>query len=303
MTEQSYEIKVEDAGTRVDKLLTDQKITTSRSQVQAWIKDEYVQVNGKGVKPNYKCLLGDKITWTVPEVKGISLEPENIPLDIIFEDDDVIVINKARGMVVHPSLGHDSGTLVHALLHHSDTLSGLNGPERPGIVHRIDKDTSGLLVVAKNDEAHESLSNQLIEHTIERVYEAVVHDVIDHDTGLIDAPIGRNPQERQNMAVVSAGKSAITYFQVLEKFEDYTYVECRLETGRTHQIRVHMKYIGHPIAGDPKYGRNKTLKLDGQALHAKRIGFDHPKTGERLTFTAPAPEYFHELLEKLSLKH
>jgi 23S rRNA pseudouridine1911/1915/1917 synthase len=220
-------------------------------------------------------------------------------LEIYYEDADVLVVNKPRGMVVHPAPGHTSGTLVNGLMHHCTDLSGINGVMRPGIVHRIDKDTSGLLMVAKNDMAHESLVNQLVAKTVTRRYKAIVHGVIPHDKGTIDAPIARDKKERQSMTVDENGKHAVTHFQVLERFKDFTLVECRLETGRTHQIRVHMKYIGYPLAGDPKYGPKKTLDMNGQALHAGILGFDHPRTGEYIQFEAPIPEVFEETLNIL----
>ena len=284
---------------RIDKLLTDINPEQSRSQIQGWITKGFVKVNHEIVKANYKCLEGDIITWAIPEVEPLDIEPENIPLDIVYEDKDILVVNKKKGMVVHPSAGHQSGTLVNALLYHCDDLSGINSVERPGIVHRIDKDTSGLLVVAKNDKAHTGLSEQLSNKDVERIYEAVVHGVINHDTGIIDAPIGRDPKDRQKMGVVENGRNAVTHFQVVHRFKDHSHIECRLETGRTHQIRVHMRYIGFPLVGDPKYGPRKTLDTDGQALHAKVLGFTHPITGEWLRFEVEAPSYFHKLLETL----
>lgn len=289
----------EQMNIRVDKLLTELNEGKSRSQIQSWIKDGLVTINGETVKANYKCQSGEKLEWRIPEPKPLEIEAENIPLDILYEDKDVLVVNKPRGMVVHPSAGHHSGTLVNALLYHCDDLSGINGVERPGIVHRIDKDTSGLLIVAKNDEAHLSLSEQLQKREVERKYAALVHGAIPHETGLIDAPIGRDPKNRQRMAVVDRGKSAITHFRVLKRFPEFTYLECKLETGRTHQIRVHMKYIGHPLVGDPLYGPRKTLDLDGQALHAKEVGFTHPKTGEWMHFSADLPAYFADALKTI----
>ncbi|WP_217585670.1 RluA family pseudouridine synthase [Lentibacillus saliphilus] len=297
----SYEHIVTEADVhiRIDKLLVNILPELSRSQIQSWIQDGHVTVNENSVKVNYKCKIGDVIKWTEPKEDVLIIEPEPIPLNIVYEDDDLLVVNKPRGMVVHPSAGHMSGTLLHALLHHTSKLSTINGEHRQGIVHRIDKDTSGLLLVAKNDETHMGLAQQLADKTVNRRYEAIVHGIIDHETGLIDAPIARDPKNRQNMAVVDDGKHAITHFHVLERFNTFTHIEARLETGRTHQIRVHMKYIGHPVAGDPKYGPRKTLQIGGQALHAKIIGFTHPKTGEWLQFEADVPEYFKELLEKL----
>lgn len=236
---------------------------------------------------------------TIPEPEELDIQPEDMNLEIYYEDADVLVVNKPRSMVVHPAPGHTSGTLVNGLMHHCTDLSGINGVMRPGIVHRIDKDTSGLLMVAKNDMAHESLVNQLVAKTVTRRYKAIVHGVIPHDKGTIDAPIARDKKERQSMTVDENGKHAVTHFQVLERFKDFTLVECRLETGRTHQIRVHMKYIGYPLAGDPKYGPKKTLDMNGQALHAGILGFDHPRTGEYIQFEAPIPEVFEDALNIL----
>ncbi|MBB5354955.1 23S rRNA pseudouridine1911/1915/1917 synthase [Anoxybacillus mongoliensis] len=286
-------------GERIDKVIAELNEQWSRSQVQQWLKEGHVLVNGKAVKPNYKCHIDDEVIISIPDPEPLDVEPEPIPLDIYYEDADVLVVNKPRGMVVHPAPGHMHGTLVNALLAHCQDLSGINGVLRPGIVHRIDKDTSGLLMVAKNDLAHESLVNQLVNKTVTRKYVAIVHGVIPHDYGTIDAPIGRDPRDRQSMAVVENGKEAVTHFRVLERFEHYTFVECQLETGRTHQIRVHMKYIGYPLAGDPKYGPRKTLPIDGQALHAGVLGFHHPRTGEYLQFEAPIPHEFERLLDML----
>ncbi|KFZ43646.1 RluA family pseudouridine synthase [Anoxybacillus flavithermus] len=286
-------------GERIDKVIAELNEQWSRSQVQQWLKEGHVLVNGKAVKPNYKCHVDDEVVISIPDPDPLHVEPEPIPLDIYYEDADVVVVNKPRGMVVHPAPGHMRGTLVNALLAHCQDLSGINGVLRPGIVHRIDKDTSGLLMVAKNDLAHESLVNQLVNKTVTRKYVAIVHGVIPHDYGTIDAPIGRDPRDRQSMAVVENGKEAVTHFRVLERFDHYTFVECQLETGRTHQIRVHMKYIGYPLAGDPKYGPRKTLPIDGQALHAGVLGFHHPRTGEYLQFEAPIPHEFERLLDML----
>jgi 23S rRNA pseudouridine1911/1915/1917 synthase len=286
---------------RLDKLLSEINPDQSRSQVQGWITKDLVQVNNEIVKANYKCQVGDVVTWAIPEVEPLDINPENIPLDIVYEDSDLLVVNKPKGMVVHPSAGHQSGTLVNGLLYHCNDLSGINGIERPGIVHRIDKDTSGLLVVAKNDKAHTNLSEQLSNKDVERRYEAVVHGVINHDTGMVDAPIGRDPKDRQKMGVVDNGKHAVTHFQVLQRFEEFSHIECQLETGRTHQIRVHMRYIGFPLVGDPKYGPRKTLDTNGQALHAKVLGFKHPTTGEWLRFEVDSPSYFKELLHQLEI--
>ncbi|MBN6204987.1 RluA family pseudouridine synthase [Ralstonia pickettii] len=284
---------------RIDKLLSEINQDISRSQIQTWIEQGHVKVNQRIVKANYKCQTGDEIEWQIPEVKPLEIKPENIPLDIIYEDSDLLVVNKPRGMVVHPSVGHGSGTLVNALLYHCNDLSGIHGVERPGIVHRIDKDTSGLLVVAKNDRAHIGLSEQLARREVERRYIALVHGEISHESGMVDAPIGRDPKNRQRMAVVDNGKSAITHFRVLKRFPDYSYIECKLETGRTHQIRVHMRYIDFPLVGDPLYGPRKTLELGGQALHAKSVGFMHPLKNEWLHFESEIPAYFAEALKTI----
>ncbi len=286
-------------GERIDKVLSSLNDDWSRSQVQQWIKDGNILVNQQRVKTNYKVSLADRIEIEIPEPEILDAVPEEMDLDIYYEDSDVLVVNKPRGMVVHPAPGHLTGTLVNGLMAHCKDLSGINGVLRPGIVHRIDKDTSGLLMVAKNDKAHESLVNQLVEKTVTRKYKAIVHGVIPHDFGTIDAPLGRDPKDRQSMTVVDEGKHAVTHFHVLERFQNYTFIECQLETGRTHQIRVHMKYIGYPLAGDPKYGPKKTLDIDGQALHAGILGFVHPRTAEYLEFEAPLPDDFTRLLEQL----
>ncbi|AMR04022.1 MULTISPECIES: RluA family pseudouridine synthase [Bacillus] len=292
-------VAAEQKNERIDKFVAGINNEWSRTQVQQWIKDDVVTVNGKAVKGNYKVKEEDEITVTIPEPEELDIQPEDLNLEIYYEDADVLVVNKPRGMVVHPAPGHTSGTLVNGLMHHCTDLSGINGIMRPGIVHRIDKDTSGLLMVAKNDMAHESLVNQLVAKTVTRRYKAIVHGVIPHDKGTIDAPIARDKKERQSMTVDENGKNAVTHFQVLERFKDFTLVECRLETGRTHQIRVHMKYIGYPLAGDPKYGPKKTLDMNGQALHAGILGFDHPRTGEYIQFEAPIPEVFEDALNIL----
>ncbi|MHA4041236.1 RluA family pseudouridine synthase [Bacillus cereus] len=292
-------VAAEQKNERIDKFVAGINNEWSRTQVQQWIKDDVVTVNGKAVKGNYKVKEEDEITVTIPEPEELDIQPEDLNLEIYYEDADVLVVNKPRGMVVHPAPGHTSGTLVNGLMHHCTDLSGINGVMRPGIVHRIDKDTSGLLMVAKNDMAHESLVNQLVAKTVTRRYKAIVHGVIPHDKGTIDAPIARDKKERQSMTVDENGKNAVTHFQVLERFKDFTLVECRLETGRTHQIRVHMKYIGYPLAGDPKYGPKKTLDMNGQALHAGILGFDHPRTGGYIQFEAPIPEVFEDVLNIL----
>ncbi|MCM3003845.1 RluA family pseudouridine synthase [Priestia koreensis] len=294
------EVKVEDVHQfeRLDKVLTSHNQDWSRTQVQQWIKNGDVTVNNQPSKVNYKVKLNDQIVLTIPELEESNVEAEEMDLDIYYEDEDVLVVNKPRGMVVHPAPGHTSGTLVNGLMAHCKDLSGINGVMRPGIVHRIDKDTSGLLMVAKNDMAHESLVNQLVAKTVTRRYRALVHGIIPHDHGTIDAPIGRDKIDRQSMTVTEENsRDAVTHFNVLERFREFTYVECQLETGRTHQIRVHMKYIGHPLAGDPKYGPRKTLPIDGQALHAGVLGFEHPRTGKYVEFEAPLPKEFEEMLD------
>lgn len=283
---------------RIDKQLGHHFNQFSRSQLQKWIKDGHVLVNGKQVKSKYQLAVGDQVEIVPEQPQKIDLEPEDIPLDIVYEDDDVIVVNKPQGMVVHPAPGHPDHTLVNALLYHSP-LSTINGEFRPGIVHRIDKDTSGLLMVAKNDMAHRSLAAQLKAKTNKREYVALVHGVIKENQGTIDAPLGRSLKDRKKQTVVADGRHAVTHFRVLERFRHYTLVACCLETGRTHQIRVHMKYIGHPLAGDPLYGPRKTLPGNGQYLHARLLGFKHPRTGKQMTFTAPLPEYFSKMLEHL----
>ncbi|WMM89917.1 RluA family pseudouridine synthase [Heyndrickxia coagulans] len=299
MEKMDHTILEHEANERLDKMVSSIREEWSRSQVQQWIKDGDITVNGKKEKANYRCQAGDLVEIEVPEPELPDIEPEDLHLDIYYEDADVLVVNKPKGMVVHPSNGHFTGTLVNGLMYHCKDLSGINGVLRPGIVHRIDKDTSGLLMVAKNDYAHEKLAAQLSEKTVTRKYFALVHGNIPHEAGTIDAPIGRDPADRQRMAVVDNGKDAVTHFHVLERFDRYTFIECRLETGRTHQIRVHMKYIGHPLAGDPKYGPKKTIDFGGQALHAGVLGFRHPRTGETLTFEAPLPDDFAHLLNTL----
>lgn len=292
------ELTITDQSGRLDKVLSDMMPDESRSQLKQAIEEDRVLVNQKVEKPKYKVQPGDHIEVTIPDPVALDLEPENIPLDIVYEDDDVIVVNKPAGMVVHPSPGHPDHTLVNALLYHSP-LSTINGTYRPGIVHRIDKDTSGLLMVAKNDNAHQSLAQQLKDKTNLREYIALVHGVIKQDTGVIDAPIGRSPKDRKRQAIVADGRHAVTHFKVIERYLNYTLISCWLETGRTHQIRVHMKSIGHPLAGDPLYGPRKTIAGSGQFLHAKKLGFRHPVTGRQLVFEAPLPSDFQRVINRL----
>lgn len=295
-------VEAEEAGKRIDVYLSEKIENCSRSYIQKLINEKRIQVNQKATRSNYKLKHKDLLYVEIPEAEPIEIQAEDIPLDIVYEDEDVIVINKAQGMVVHPAAGHYSGTLVNALLFHCrDGLSGINGSLRPGIVHRLDKDTSGILIAAKNDRAHQELTIQLKERAIVRKYHAIVYNNLIEDYGTINAPIGRDPKDRKKMAVtVKNSKEAITHFRVLERFGDFTYIEARLETGRTHQIRVHMKHIGHPVLGDDTYGPKKQpFKLNGQMLHARFLGFYHPSTREYMEFEAPLPDYFNELLNLL----
>lgn len=297
-----FQVTEEYEEERIDKYMSILIDSLSRSFIQKMVKEEKVLVNGKPVKANYRLKTEDEICFELPEAVEPDIEPENIPLDILYEDADVLVVNKPKGMVVHPAAGHYSGTLVNALMYHCrGSLSGINGCLRPGIVHRIDMDTTGSLIVCKNDTAHASIAAQLKEHSIVRRYRAIVWGVIKEEEGCVDVPIGRHPVERKKMAAgVRNGKDAVTHYRVLERFRGYTYIECRLETGRTHQIRVHMDSIGHPILGDPVYGNRKCpFQLQGQTLHAITLGFVHPVTGEYVETTAPLPEYFQHLLDTL----
>lgn len=295
------QIVVTDAGKRLDKLISEQLPELTRSAVQHLMQDGCVTIAGKPVKKNTRASAGDVITVELPEPREVEIEPENIPLDIVYEDGDIIVVNKPKGMVVHPAPGNWSGTLVNALMYHcGDSLSGINGAIRPGIVHRIDKDTSGLLVVAKNDRAHQSLAEQIKVHSAGRRYFAVVYGTPREQKGTVNAPIARHPIDRKKMAVLAGGREAITHYEVLEQYAGYSYLTFLLETGRTHQIRVHMAHIGHPIIGDPLYGPAKDKwKLQGQCLHAGELTLTHPATGERMTFQAPLPAYFTTVLQKL----
>lgn len=299
MVQEEIAIIIREESGRLDKVLSERLPEYSRSQIQQWLKSGSVYLEDKPVKANHKVKKGETIIIQIPEPETLELIPEDIPLEIVYQDEDIAVINKPQGMVVHPSAGHSHGTLVNALLFHLKDLSSINGVIRPGIVHRIDKDTSGLLMIAKNDFAHEALAKQLKDKTSLRKYVALVHGNISHEKGTIEAPIGRSKINRKTQAVVEDGKPAVTHFTVLERFNDFTLVELQLETGRTHQIRVHMQYIGFPLAGDPVYGPKKTLKGNGQFLHAKLLGFEHPRTGEQMVFEAPLPEVFEKTLENL----
>lgn len=291
-------------GKRIDAYVAEMIENISRSQVQNLINDGLIVLNDsdKGIKSNYKIKTGDKISVTFAEEKEVEILAEDIPLNIVYEDDDIIVVNKPKGMVVHPAVGHYTGTLVNALMYHcKDSLSGINGEKRPGIVHRIDKDTTGLLMIAKNDKAHVGLSEQLAKHTITRKYIAVVHNGFKEDAGTVDQPIGRNPKDRMKMAITHKhSRHAVTHYKVLERMSNFTLIEAQLETGRTHQIRVHMTHIGHPLLGDTVYGvRKQPFKTDGQVLHAKTLGFIHPISGEYMEFEAELPETFEKVLHRL----
>lgn len=306
MQEYRFQITEELEGERLDKALSLLIESLSRSFVAKLIKENKVYVNGKTAKSSYTLKCDDEVVFELPPSQEPDIEPENIPLDILYEDSDVVVVNKPKGMVVHPAAGHYSGTLVNALMYHcGHELSGINGVMRPGIVHRIDMDTTGSLIVCKNDKAHNNIAEQLKVHSIERRYHAICHGVIKEDEGTINKPIGRHPNDRKKMAVNERnGKDAITHYKVLERFKDYTYVECKLETGRTHQIRVHMASIGHPLLGDEVYapGRKSPFKTQGQTLHAKVLGFVHPVSKSYVETDAPLPEYFMDLLKKISSK-
>ena len=297
MTPIQLTIEQGDSG-RLDKVLAGRLTQFSRSKLQRWISNGLVLVNGQQVADKYKVKIGDQVVVTPEGPHPIDLKPEDIPLDIVYEDDDVLVVNKPQGMVVHPAPGHPDHTLVNALMYHSP-LSTINGEFRPGIVHRIDKDTSGLLMVAKNDRAHQSLAAQLKAKTTKREYIALVHGRIKEEKGTIDAPLGRSRKDRKKQAIVANGRHAVTHFKVLECYRNYTLIKCRLETGRTHQIRVHLASIGHPLAGDPLYGPRKTLPGSGQYLHARLLGFVHPTTGKEMVFTAPLPAYFQQMIANL----
>ena len=301
MEQYLFEIQ-EDQQMRLDKYLAEQFPEQTRSYLQKLIKDGEVLVNGKSVKTGYQLSKGDEVSVNIPEPKELDVAPQKMDLDIVYEDEDVILINKPKGMVVHPAPGHTTDTLVNGLLYHcKDNLSGINGVARPGIVHRIDRDTTGILIVCKNDMSHNSIAAQLKEHSINRRYRALVHGNLKENQGTVEGPIGRHPIDRKKMAINEKnGKPAVTHYTVLERFGNYTLIECVLETGRKHQIRVHMSYIGHPLVGDEVYGPAKCpFKLQGQCLHAMVLGFVHPRTGEYMEFSADLPEYFEELLNKL----
>ena len=295
-------IKVDeqDEGLRIDKYLSNIFKDKSRSFIQGLIEKENVKVNSKSLKSKYKLKKADEIEIMIPEPEILSVEAENIPIDIVYEDEDVIVVNKAQGMVVHPAPGNYNGTLVNALLYHCKDLSSINGVIRPGIVHRIDKDTSGILVIAKNDDAHNKLSEQLKDHSMKREYYALIEGRLKNNDGTIDKPLGRCKKDRLKIGIIEDGKRAVTHYEVVERYNGYTLVKCVLETGRTHQIRVHMASIGFPLVGDPLYGfKRQKFKLEGQVLHARTLGFIHPRTGEYMEFTSELPQYFCDLINKL----
>lgn len=301
-SELNLTVKAENAGVRIDKFISENADGITRSATAKLIEDGNVTVGGKEISKNYKCKENDEITVFIPDAKPLEARAEKIPLDIAYEDSDLLVVNKPKGMVVHPAAGNYDGTLVNALLYHCDgSLSGINGVIRPGIVHRIDKDTSGLLIVAKNDFAHIHLAEQIKDHSFHRAYQAVVYGNIREDSGTVNQPIGRNPNDRKKMAVtLKNSKNATTHYEVINRFGDFTHIRCILETGRTHQIRVHMAYIGHPLAGDMVYGPKKVIKsLEGQCLHAGEIGFVHPRTGQYMEFKSELPDYFKTFLARL----
>ena len=305
MNEIVMEITPEMEGERIDKCISNYLESLSRSYIQKIIKDGKAYVNDAVVKANYKVKVDDKVQFEIPDCEEPDIPPQDIPLDILYEDKDILIINKPKDMVVHPAPGHYEGTLVNAIMFHcKDELSGINGVLRPGIVHRIDKDTTGSIIICKNDEAHRKIAQQLKEHSITRKYRAIVYGRIMEEEGTVNAPIGRHPTDRKKMAINEKnGKPAVTHYKVLERFDKYTYIECQLETGRTHQIRVHMTSIGHPLLGDEVYGNAKCpFKLEGQTLHAMTIGFIHPATGEYVEYEAPLPEYFEHLLQILRTK-
>jgi 23S rRNA pseudouridine1911/1915/1917 synthase len=296
-----FVVEEESVNKRLDVFISDEFEEKSRSYIQKLIEDEHIKVNGQLKRSHYKLKHNDIIILDIPEVQELVVSAENIPLNILYQDEDVVVVDKQQGMVVHPAPGNYSGTLVNALLYHCKDLSGINGVARPGIVHRIDKDTSGVLVVAKNDKSHKKLAEQLKDHSMKREYIALVEGRIKTEEGTVDKPIARNPKDRLKMGIVQGGRKAITHYEVLERFEKYTLIKCILETGRTHQIRVHLAHIGHPLVGDPLYGFAKQkFNLEGQMLHAKKLGFVHPSTEEYIEFESELPEYFKKVISKLS---
>lgn len=300
MDEFKFEVTEADSGERIDKFIASSIDSLTRSYIQKMIAEERCLVNGRAVKASYKVKEEDEVCFFLPENVEPDIPAEDIPLDIIYEDEDILIVNKPKHMVVHPAPGHYSGTLVNAVLFHCrESLSGINGVMRPGIVHRIDKDTSGSLIICKNDMAHNHIAAQLKEHSVKRVYHAIVYGVLKEEDYTIDAPLGRDPKDRMKMAVVPNGKRAVTHVHVLQRFEKFTYISCELETGRTHQIRVHMAHIGHPVLGDEVYacGRKSSIKCKGQTLHAKTVGFIHPRTGVYMEFDTPLPEYFERILK------
>lgn len=301
MEEIILKVTEENTGERIDKYLSTVIEGKTRSFIQGLIEEKAVTVNGKIIKSNYKVKINDEVVVILPEPIELDVKAENIKLDIVYEDSDVIVVNKPKNMVVHPAPGNYSGTLVNGLLYHCKDLSGINGVIRPGIVHRIDKDTTGILVVAKNDEAHNSLAKQFKDHSIKREYYALVEGRFSKESGTIDKPLGRNKKDRLKMDIVEDGRRAVTHYEVLKQYDKgVSLIKCTLETGRTHQIRVHMASIGHPLVGDQTYGfKKQKFKIEGQALHAKTLGFIHPSTGEYIEFTSDLPEYFEELIRKL----
>ena len=302
MKRSEYYVLAEDANERIDKVIAKYEDVT-RSYAQTLLSENSVLLNGQPCKANTKVKENDKLELVYDDEIELETAPQEMDLDVRYEDHDVIVINKPKGMIVHPTMGKQRDTLVNGLLHHCKDLSGINGVLRPGIVHRIDKDTTGLLIVAKNDKAHLSLAEQLKDKTVNRLYYALVHGVIEHEYGTIDAPIGRDPKDRQKMCVTAKNsKNAVTHFKVVERFKDYCLVECRLETGRTHQIRVHMQYIGHPVMGDPKYSYRKTRDCNGQMLHAHQLTFVHPTTNEKVVVDADLPQQFKDILDELRSK-
>ena len=305
MKKEEFEVQTEQEGERLDKYLSIIYPDISRSFFQKLIKEDGVLVNDRPEKANYRIKTDDLITVSIPDAVETAIVAEDIPLDILYEDSDILIVNKPKGMVVHPSAGHYSGTLVNAVMYHcKDSLSGINGEIRPGIVHRIDMDTTGSLIICKNDESHVKIAKQIKEHSVNRIYEGIVCGNVKDDEGTIEGAIGRNPKERKKMAINEAnGKPAVTHYKVLRRFGNYTYMQFKLETGRTHQIRVHMASIGHPLLGDALYGPAKCpfKNLQGQTLHAKTIGFIHPRTNEYMEFSAPLPEYFENLLKKLEI--